>query len=500
MAERRLRLFRRKARTKAAGEAIATPALMQVLAGLDGSAAGYGTVYRKVTPVRTVIDYLADAIASTPLKVYRRAPNGRPEAFDHPLAVLLRNPNPDLSAYDLIWRLAADLAIYANHYWLMGARGGKPQITPLPPFRVTPRGGDLLRAATYDFFSQTGLPPASYSASEIIHFRLYDPEDPRIGSSKLEALRTTVLEEVEASKYRLGLWKNNAKIGGVLTHPEHLSSEAVTRLQTSFDNTYAGPENSGKTAVLEEGARWTPTASTARESEFIEGREFVLEATARAYNIPLALLGLSQTATYASMREAHKQLYMDVLPPWYERIQAAIELQLLPFFGDQNVYVEFVVDGKLRGDFIDRIDVLNKAIGRPHMTVREGRKLENLDDRHVPEDDELVIPVGPNFALEGMAVAAPASPPALAPVTALPTAQTAASQLSAFFARQERSVIPRLAAGHEKAFDRERWDRELAALVGPERAAEINLRTQVLLITGSDPREVFAELKQVQVA
>ena len=474
---------------------------MQVLAALDGSVAGYGTVYRKVTPVRTVIDYLADAIASTPLKVYRRAPNGRPEAFDHPLAVLLRNPNPDLSAYNLKWRLAADLAIYATHYWRLDSIAGKLQITPLPPFRVTPRGGDLLRAATYDFFSPNGLPPTSYPASQIIDFHTYDPEDPRIGSSKLEALRTTVLEEVEASKYRLGHWKNNAKIGGVLTHPDALSEEAVKRLQTSFDNTYAGPENSGKTAVLEEGSRWTPTAATARESEFIEGREFVLEATARAYNIPLALLGLSQTATYAAMREAHKQLYMDVLPPWYERIQAAIELQLLPFFGDQDVYVEFVVDGKLRGDWIDRIDVLNKAIGRPHMTVAEGRNIENLDDRGVPEDKELVVPVGPNFALENMAVAASAQPalppPALAPVAQLPSGKSA---LGAFFARQERSVVPRMAAGHEKAFDRERWDRELAGLVGPERAAEINLRTQVLLMTGTDPREVFAELKQVEVA
>lgn len=490
-----MKLFARKPKTKAAGEVTATPPLQAMLSMLDGSPASYGQVYRKVTPVRTVIDFLADALASTPWKVYRRSEDGRPEVRDHPLAVVLRGPNPDLSEYDLKWRVAADLAIYANAYWRIGTRpSGAVQLTPLPPFRVTPKGGDLLSAGYYEFFSPNGLPPQRFPASEIVHFRLYDPEDPRIGSSKLEALRTTVLEEVESSKYRLGHFKNNAKLAGVLEHPDRLSEGALERLRVQFDNTYTGAQNSGKTAILEEGMKWAAVGSTAKDSEFIEGREFVLEATARAFNIPLSLLGLTQTATYASMREAHKQLYMDVLPPWYERIQATIELQLLTIFADTDVYVEFVADSKLRGDTIDRIDVLNKAIGRPHMTVAEGRNLENLDDRGVSEDDELVVPVGPNFALEGMAVAAPAAlpAPALAPVTQLPTA---ASALGEFFARQERSVLPRLASGHAKPFDRERWDRELGVLIGSERAQEVNLRTQVELMTGRDPREVFAELK-----
>jgi HK97 family phage portal protein len=497
MAERRLRLFGRK--TKAAGLVTATPPLMEVLRLLDGSAASYGQVYRQIAPVRTVVDFISDAVATTPLKVYRRQENGRPEARNHGLAVLLRNPNPDMSTRRLIWRTIADLAIYGNAYWRKVQEGTNKFLVPLPPHRVTPRGGDLLKAAAFDFFSPTGLTPQRFSADEIVHFVLYDPEDPRIGSSKLQALRNILLEEVEASKHRRGYWQNHARLEGILQHPEQLSFEAQERLRTQFDNTYAGSDNSGRTAVLEEGMTWQKISDSPKDSEFVQGRQFVLEATARAYNVPLPLLSLTDTATYASQREFHKQLYTEALPPWYELIQSEIELQVLPWFVDQDVYVEFVVESKLRGDFIDRAQVLNTAVGRPWMTVVEARNVENMDNRHVPEDSELVVPVGPNFALEGMAVAAPAQQPqpVLAPVAALPAGKSA---LGAFFARQERSVVPRLAAGHEKAFDRERWDRELAGLVGPERAAEINLRTQVLLMTGTDPREVFAELKQVEVA
>lgn len=491
MAERRLRIFKRRPVTKAAGEVTVTPPLVQLLQLLDGSPASYGSVYRQIHPVRTVVDFLADAVATTPLKVYRRTDTGRPEARDHPLAVLLRKPNADLSTRRLLFRTIADLAIYGNAYWRKVQERQNKSIVPLPPHRVTPRGGDLLKATAFDFFSPNGLPPQRFSADEIVHFVLHDPEDPRIGSSKLQGLRNVVLEEVEASNYRRGYWKNHARLEGVLEHPDILTPEANARLRTSFENTYAGSENAGRTAILEEGMKWAPVGVNARDSEFVQGRQFVLEATARAFNIPLALLSLTQTATYASQREFHKQLYTEALPPWYELIQSEIELQLLPWFVDEDVYVEFVVESKLRGDFIDRAQVLNTAVGRPWMVVQEARNVENLDDRGVPEDREMAVPVGPNLALEGMAVAAPAP---LAPVAQLPTA---ASRLAEFFDRQERVVLSRLGAGHAKAFDRERWDRELAALVGPERAREINLRTQVQLMTGDDPRAIFAELKAV---
>ena len=486
-----LNIFRRKPQTKATGEVTATPPLMEVLQMLDGSPASYGAVYRKITPVRTVVDFLADAIATTPLKVYRRADRGRPEVRDHPFAQLLRKPNPDLTAYQLKCRLAADLLIYADAYWRKVQQVRSRSLVPLPPFRVTPRGGDLLSAAAYDFFSPNGLPPQRFSQEDIIHFHTYNPEEPRIGSSKLEALRSILLEEVEASKYRLGYYRNHARLEGALEHPGQLSLEAQERLRTQFENTYAGSVNSGRTAVFEEGMKFTPLSMSPKDAEFMAGRAFVLEATARAFNLPVALLSLTETATYASQREFHKQLYTEVLPPWFELIQSEIELQLMPWFtGTEDFYVEFVVEQKLRGDFLDRATILNTAIGRPWMTVVEGRNIENLDDRGVPEDDELVVPVGPNFALEGMAAAAPA---ALAPVTPLPTA---ASALERFFDRQERSVVARMAAKHPNPFDRGRWDAELAEVLGSKAAAQnINLKIEFELAAGTDPRAIFDDLR-----
>jgi HK97 family phage portal protein len=469
---------------------MATPRLLEALQLFDGTLASYGNVYRQLTPVRTVVDFIGDSVATTPLKVYRRVPSGRPEARDHPLAVLLRSPNPDLTDRTLIWGTVADLCIYGNAYWRKLVVGNQKTLVPLPPYRVTPRGGDLVTPSAYDFW-QMGAGPLRFSRDEVVHFKLYDPEDRRIGSSKLEALRNILLEEIGASSFRRGFWRNHAELEVVLKHPGSLSETAATRLATDFDNRHRGAANASRTVVLEEDMGIETISVTPKDAEFIQGREFVLEATARVFNLPLSLLGLTETATFASQREFRKQLFTEVLPPYYELIQSEIELQLMPWFTDTaDLYVEFVVESKLRGDFIDQANLVFQAVGRPYMTVHEARDLFNMANRREDTDDELAIPVGPNLALE--------SAPSPAPLASVSTIPTQAASLAAFFDRQKRSVVSKAGAG--KPFDRDRWNRELASLVGPEIAQSVNLRIEVELGASHEPDEVFARAYRELIA
>ena len=506
--ETRFGLFRRKQQTKEYGLATASPTLVDALALFDGTLASYGMLYRKLQPVRTVVDFIADAVATTPLKVYLRTESGRPEVRSHPFAEILRSPNPELTQMRLIWGTVADLGVYGNAYWRKVEVGSQRAIVPLPPYRVTPRGGDLLAPAVYDFWSPDGS-AQTFLRDEIVHFRFYDPEDRRVGSSKLEALKNVLTEEIEASRYRRSFWRNHAQIEGVLLHPGQLSDDAATRLRTQFDNIHSGSNNAGRTAILEEGMDWKQTGFSSKEAEFMQGRQFVLEATAHVYNLPLSLLSLTNTATYASQREFRKQLYTEVLPPWYETIQAEIELQLMPWFsGTENLYPEFTVEAKLRGDFMDQADIVLRATGRPYMTVHEARDLFNMDARGVESDDELAVPVGPNFALESQAedmaededeaegeTEDEAVP--LQAVASLPTGRLRRSVME-FFEHQERSVTASMGAG--QAFDHARWNRALTPIVGSATLAErVNLSTAIALAKGDDPHAVFAEAKRIRV-
>jgi hypothetical protein len=146
-------------RRKAAPTVTASPQLVEIIRMFDGTVGSYAQVY-KLAPVRTVVDFLADAVSSTTLKVYRRAPNGRPEAHDHPLAVQLRNPNPEMTQKRLISDVVHDLALYGNAYWWKLERGSTRWIVPVPPHRVVPVGGTLLAAAAFDVYGLERPPPA----------------------------------------------------------------------------------------------------------------------------------------------------------------------------------------------------------------------------------------------------------------------------------------------------------------------------------------------------
>lgn len=469
--------FRR--RSKSVPSVVASVRLVELLRAWNGAVGSYAQVYRQLPPVRTVVDFLADAVSTTPIKVHVRQDNGRPEVRGHPLARTLRHPNPELSTRGLLAGTVKDVGIYGNAYWEIVEDTSAPAglwLVPQPPARVIPKGGDVMAAAVYEIWpvSIDSVVPSStprrVGARNMVHFRLYDPEDRRVGTSKIEAVRQILAEEIEASRQREAFWKNAARREGVIERPADAptwTDQERKLFREDWQARHSGPGGGGLAPVLEDGMSWNPDTFSPKESEFLEGRKFVLEAVARVYNVPLPLLSLTETATFASQKEFHRQLYQDTLPPWYELLQSEIELQLLPWFdtsADPDVYVEFAVESKLRGSFEEQAGVLKDAIGRPWMTVEEGRQLFNMPDRGDATDKELAVPVN-NVVLGAPEPGAAAPAPAALPPAA-PSSQVVAGKalgLKEALDRQQRAVLSRVGAG--APFDAERWNRELGELV-----------------------------------
>lgn len=153
--------------------------------------------------------------------------------------------------------------------------------------------------------------------------------------------------------------------------------------------------------------KWNGDSFSPREAEFVAGREFSLDTVATAYQIPLALLSRKNTATFASMREFHKMLYVDVLGPWNALIERTIWLQLIPEFNDPDLYVEFNIDEKLQGDFETQAQALRQAVQVPFMSVNDARALRNLKRIDDPKFDQPATPANYNYGGAPVAQAAP---------------------------------------------------------------------------------------------
>ncbi|MGH2596128.1 MAG: phage portal protein [Actinomycetota bacterium] len=381
-----------------------SPGLSAIITrGLAGSES-YDWIFRSHPAVYTVVEFLAAQVAAVGLKVYRRVSDtDRVEITSGQLVDLLREPAPGLTYTPWMHGWVADRCVFGNAYFRKIGSGAARALQPLPPIRVQPRGGGLIQAGSYDFM--TGQTITNIPAEQMVHSRRYNPTDARIGVSPLEPLRAVLRSDAAALQHWETLWKNGARAHGWIKLPaeSELSETGLKRLRESLQQSYAGTRNAGKVGVLEGGADFVADAWDPRESQFIEGRTLTLETVARALNVPLAVLSLTDSATYASQSEFHKQLYVDTLGPWFSLIEEELEAYVLPWLGvDPDTYVEFNVESKLRGSFEEQVVALRNAVGVPILSVNEARALQN---RPRIDDPEFDIPVKPSNVLYGDAQA-----------------------------------------------------------------------------------------------
>lgn len=445
----------------------------------------YATLYRTQPNIRTCVDFLARNIAQLGLHVFRRVSDtDRQRLTDHGLAQVIEKPLPPefkVTYYRLIESLMADMGIYFNAFWLKVKREGAPLgLLRVPPTMITPLGGMVPLGYEINLGGQV----LKVAPNELVHFRGYNPDNALWGLSPLETLRRVLAEEHAMGDYREHFWQNAARMGGIIERPADApdwSPEAKARFKAEWEALTSGGANSGKTAVLQDGMTWKEASFNAQQSEYLGGRKLTREECARAYHIPLPMVGILDHATFSNIKEQHKNLYQDALGPWLAMIEQDIELQLLPEFEDtEGVYTEFNIAEKMQGSFEEQTTALQSAVGRPWMTANEARARMNLPS--LPDDaDQLVTPL--NVLVGGQASPRDSAPPkALLVATkaagegeldsTLPTVRVQhekrwAEVLGRYFRRQESAVVSRLPKGKAQLADiwpdTERWNNELAA-------------------------------------
>lgn len=448
----------------------------------------YAAIWRTQPQVRTVTSFLARNIAQIGLHTFRRvSETDRERARDHPLGVLLDQPTPHTTQYRFLNALVMDMAIYDNAICvkLVPDQGGPRALQRVDPRRVTLIGDNPFDPDAYELRGNSNR-NRQIPAAQVVHWRGYNPDDSRWGSSPMEALRGLLTEGYEAEKWRSQLWRNQARAAGYLRRPVEAppwSPEAKDRFRDHWQTQYTGDgAQVGGTPILEDGMEWLSAAMKPVEAEYLGVRKLSREEVAAAYHVPLPMVGILEHATFSNIREQHKQLYQDCLGPWLQMIQQDLTLQLIPDFGnDPDIYVEFNLHEKLRGNFEEQALHLSSAVGGPYMTRNEGRARLNLPQ--IDGGDDLITPLNvseggqpsPSSLLDADGYP---DPPALRAASRTVEVKArvpdgheekAAQVLAAYFNRQGHVVLSRLGAQKSgKAFlpdvySPARWVAELTA-------------------------------------
>ncbi|QCX81057.1 Phage portal protein [Streptomyces sp. YIM 121038] len=355
----------------------------------------YETIWRTQPQVRTVIAFLARNIAQLGVHVYRRVSDTDRERLTlHPLAQLLNTPLLGMTTYRFIERLVSDIALYDNWYGIKLKLNGQLQILPVPPTLIRPYGGNWIRPKHFETAGGR-----DFGVDEVVHIHGYSPTDLTYGESPIESLRDLLLESSEASKQRRHMWKSGARLTGVLVRPADApdwSPDDKRRFREMWRSFADGGGAEGGTPILEDGMTYDKVGFNPEQAQYIEARKLTREEVSAAYFIPPPLIGILDHATYSNIKEQHSHLYQDTLGPWTVMIQQEFAAQILPDlegtpgeYGD--VYCEFNIAEKMRGDFESQAAAASTATGGPWMTRNEQRARFNLP--RVEGGDELIVPM-----------------------------------------------------------------------------------------------------------
>ena len=352
------------------------------LSALWGSTSQAGVAVNAQTAMQSAAVYscvqvLAQSIGMLPLCVYAIDDAGiRRRARHHRLWALLQDqPNSFQTAVEFFEMMSAHLCLRGNAYALINrnAKGQILELIPLHPDQVsvqmqtdyrlrygcTLEGGQRMALATGDVFHVRGLTLNGW-----------------LGISPIAYAREAIGLAMATERFGAMLFRNGAKMGGVLEHPGKISKEAADRLRSSFDEAHSG-ENAHRTAILEEGLKWSKVSMTADDSQFLETRKYQRSEIAAIFRVPPHMIGDLERATFSNIEQQSLEFVNFTLMPWLHRIEKAIRRDLLTPAERTRMMARFNVANLLRGDAAARAAYYQSGIQQGWMTRNEARHAES---------------------------------------------------------------------------------------------------------------------------
>jgi HK97 family phage portal protein len=224
------------------------------------------------------------------------------------------------------------------------------------------------------------------SGDEIVHITdLLEPGALR-GVSRVTKLSNAFGVASALQSYAATFFGSGASTNGVIEFPGVLTAEQAKNLQDGFDSRHKGWRKSHKTGILSGGASYKQTTVPNDSAQFLESRRFSVEEIARAFNIPLHLLGVPDTASYASVEQNAIQFVTHTLRPYVEKLEWAYT-RLLP----NPAYLKFNVNGLMRGDYATRIQSYSVGSQAGFLSVNDIRRMEDM--RSVVGGDVYRVPL-----------------------------------------------------------------------------------------------------------
>lgn len=335
----------------------------------------------------SAISLISDTISTLPVDSFIRVDGERRPYRPRPAWV--DQPDVDTTRQAHYGAVVTSLLVYGNSYTRVfrDNRGEVVNLVVLDPSTVEVKRNSIGRKMFY-----VGNESKPFTSDEIVH--IIDLAEPGalVGVSRVNKLRDALGVATALQAYAARFFGQGATTQGIIEFPGALTQEQAKNLVDGFDSRHRGWRKAHKTGVLSGGAKYVSTSVSNDQAQFLDSRRFAVEEMARAFNIPLHMMGIPDTASYASVEQNNLQFISHTLRPILEKIEWSYS-KLLP---NPDVFIKFNFNALLRGDLQSRMTSYSIATQAGVMSVNDVRRLEDLSP--VEEGDQHRVPLA-NIAL-----------------------------------------------------------------------------------------------------
>ena len=378
--------------------------------------------FRQLPWIYAAASAVAIAITKPPLQILRTAKDGEAKPVrGEEINLLLDRPNSFLSRRELLQITAINLMITGNQYWnLVGTRENTPigptnkpvELWWVKPEQITMKPGPAGEVKNYIYTSPYGkeLP---LDPSEIIHFRLANPDSYFLGLGMVEPAKMAAILEFSAQGYNRHYMENDATPNFLFTNPNEPTPESRKRFWTAWDERHKGPKKAGRAGMIWGGMDVKNIGSNPKDAQYIEMRKLNREEILAAMGVPPSIVGLLEYANYSNMEVQQRKFWDDTVIPIAQIITDKLTLSLAPHFGeDLSFAFDFSGIKALQEDEERKSRVANTLIScgvkTPNEVIREMYKGEEYPEGELHYISMSLVPIGgaPEEPANGGAAAA----------------------------------------------------------------------------------------------
>jgi HK97 family phage portal protein len=329
----------------------------------------------------------------------------KPEPVASPpqdLVNLFSLPNPYMDYTELLELAIIDLLVAGEFFWLKYKPGIDPTSPqygkPLSLYRLSPAlveisldKNDRPDYVEWRAPGHTGE-PVRIKPEHVIHVKRPNPHNQWRGLSVIASSPHAMDVELAVTEAMKNYYDNGAAPSGVLESDRSVPPSTWKKIKRQFRQFYQGKQASGEVMMLERGLKWNPMGGNASDAAYKEISELSEKRIAKAFKVPLPLLGEVGGTDRQSIREAQRIWDNKIMRPFLNRIQKQVSLQLTQAW-DLDWYIDYEYIMPIE----DKFDLADGAASLPGITPKEVRgfidlaPLEELGIKDGKKIDDMVL-------------------------------------------------------------------------------------------------------------